>query len=528
MMEWIGSLLGDGVFSKIIIGAIGLIPPFYWYNLNIASASYDDISDGKKSVKTRRRLGSQRRFFIWIKRTHPVERIYQVFLRKLLSATTRLAGDIDALKLEGGNWQQRFFGVQPFTSGSYWLTLLLAVFYPFLFVVLSWVFTGNGEFAGVRVFEQNIPTTERFVALVAFIVGYYLFYRTSTATRWYGNLFYLTLGATAIFAFAGNGVGALAFAVSGAIVFAVPNTYRSALALAYSGTLALALAGAGIFAAIGTGVTIGIVALAIAIVGFLAFLLASVVGYLNRRTNTERAKRLVAFCFSLFYLTLVALAICWFSSQQLEASGLIPLLILALLPMVNSPWDWLSLAVTRGLLHKINAQRHGFGETLAWVGLDIIIALLVLGGITGTVSLALAAANALAITSGGSQILDLAGLFKGLETDFFAAQYLWFHLMLLSTLVPTLIHFVLASAAVISGLSKPQLKSLVNQNDKEDVHRFLLAGYLTAVPVCYIALPVLALYVVYALIDTHRIWLQQGFVNYAKAVAGLLDPALQN
>jgi len=156
---------------------------------------------------------------------------------------------------------------------------------------------------------------------------------------------------------------------------------------------------------------------------------------------------------------------------------LVLLLMFALLPVVNASLDWLSLGFTRGLLTSICKGHHRTREALLWAALDLLLAI----GFLLLISIAMISLIGFANLIAGKTLIDLNIIFNSLAHGEYAKNF-WVIFMLLSTLLPTLIHFALAGGAISLWLPRKWRQWLV-QDIETDKHKTILAWlYLSITP----------------------------------------------
>ena len=133
------------------------------------------------------------------------------------------------------------------------------------------------------------------------------------------------------------------------------------------------------------------------------------------------------------------------------------LLFLGLLTLLNAPFDWVSLGLTRALLRRglELGGRWPYGLALVDAGLAaVIIAALALTMVVGVQAFA-----ALAVSGGGTAVLPLDALFSGIAEHPTAPEYWWLSALLLSTMIPSLVNLVIGGTSLVRGL--PGLPSLL-------------------------------------------------------------------
>jgi hypothetical protein len=121
-------------------------------------------------------------------------------------------------------------------------------------------------------------------------------------------------------------------------------------------------------------------------------------------------------------------------------------LAIGALPVVNAVFDYVSYGVTLSLL-RAGRREDGWPPLLCGL-LDALGAVLILYGLALALALYIAAINAL----GSVPFLPLDRLFEDLADPAVRSGYAWLYLTLLSTLVPTGVHLLLALISVTTLL----------------------------------------------------------------------------
>lgn len=198
-------------------------------------------------------------------------------------------------------------------------------------------------------------------------------------------------------------------------------------------------------------------------------------------------------------------------------------IFLVILPLINAFMDWLSLGVTRGFLYAIHRRVHHGRTALAFVVFDIIVALFFLWLIISITIIVLAGANAVALHEGGEMLFDLHGVLDGLEDDPLALEYGWIHFMMLTTLIPTLIHFAVAGASAVMVFPNRWRESILRHWDERGDAQTAALWYVTLVPALGLIAPLLALYGLYALLSAHGGAAGMLLVDWARTLSVMFD-----
>lgn len=262
----------------------------------------------------------------------------------------------------------------------------------------------------------------------------------------------------------------------------------------------------------------GAVAFAFAVVGALAvagfFAVAVAVNYLYDKPKSKGSQLLLFwFVFFVFFMLYLLGIVYWLGTQEgIDKDVLAILIFLGLLPLVNSPFDWVSLGVTRSLLYSIVDRVHGGVVAVFWSLFDIVIALLLLLGIISASTVVISVANYL-FQQGGhyGPIVDLNVIFSDLRHNPYDSRYVWLYLIFLSTLIPTLVHLILAAWAVVMwipiNVHEWLHKHWTKYQFQNDLIKFIAVTLYFSVflPLAIIS-PILVLY------GLHILFIQEGYV----------------
>lgn len=149
------------------------------------------------------------------------------------------------------------------------------------------------------------------------------------------------------------------------------------------------------------------------------------------------------------------------------------LLFLGLLTLLNAPFDWASLGLTRALL------RRGL-EVGGWVPYllalcDALLATAIIALLLLTMVVGVQAFDELAVLGGGKPVLPLDPLFNGIAQNPAAPEYWWVYALLLSSMIPSLINLMIGGTSLLRGipwLSASLLSKMPPGGGDDAVHRF--------------------------------------------------------
>jgi hypothetical protein len=412
-------------------------------------------------------------------------RVYRDWLTKALDRVDVFFGDPGR---NDKSWFARALGLE--TPGARWTApafdrcLLLALLYPIVTIIAVWALSGH---AGVAEW-----------ALVALV------------------------GALA-FAVALAFVGAGTFAVSlvGAIAFAF------ALTLVRAGTFAATVVGADAFAGVGT------FAFAVAFAfGFaLVFALTVAVAVLAISDWSVRTSRQGAFLSLFFVATTIATFVnVWFSASSEVWPSVGPLfLVLGVLTLVNAPFDWFAIGLTRGLLRRGLAPT-GLGPFF-YAAVDAIVAPPVVVLVAFVTVFAVQTFNDIAVLRAGSdaRFLPLGPLYERLETRPGDPEFWWVWLTLFSTLIPSALNLCIAAASLLRGLPIFNgwiVRKMPASGAIRDSDRLLMASALSGQIVGGVLATGLALYFIGVWLLPFWLPILGGLIrNFSQALAAYNAPA---
>jgi hypothetical protein len=183
---------------------------------------------------------------------------------------------------------------------------------------------------------------------------------------------------------------------------------------------------------------------------------------------------MVALCFG---------AAVWLPYSNNWSDGGPLLLFLGLLTLINAPFDWASLGLTRALLRRgleLGGWWPYFLALADAVAAAVIVALLAITMVTGVQMF-----DDLAERSAGAaaRVLPLDKLFDGIAAHPEAAEYWWVYALLLSTMIPSLVNLVIGGTALMRtapGMSPWLLRCLPATGAVRSYDRTWIAAMLTA------------------------------------------------
>ncbi|MEM9370111.1 MAG: hypothetical protein AAGA26_03020, partial [Pseudomonadota bacterium] len=290
--------------------------------------------------------------------------------------------------------------------------LLIAVFYPLLLVMLSWVLTGqDGRLGAALLFPAEEIWWIRWSFLGAVILA--------LTANWLANL--AAASGQRIFESADRWlppvIWSVAVAVTVTVVVAVTVAVTVTVAVAVAVAVAVTVAGA--FAvAVTVAVTVAV----------------AVAGAVDHMVNNHRPRIGAAtLIFAVVAAICTALLLAPWDDVDPEQRSLF--LFLGVLPLLNGLFDAVSYSVTLGLTQRGLAARSAWAIVALGL-LDLVIALGLFFALAATLLSVLVGMNALS----GVTFVDPQELVRTLDQP----ENLWVWMMICSTLVPTGIHVCVA------------------------------------------------------------------------------------
>ena len=446
----------------------------------------------------------------------------------------------------------RIFGFNPFTSESYEKCLSLALIYPLLSFLVTWVMGATGQVGDISLFEHittNGNNFQRWLIILAMILlmassvwsirhlkSYkqliflsLMFLVFSALAKWVGistgfAKLYLFTWAVFLLAFLPIYIGgwlaglllfrsnkhshraiyafafifAFAFSVAIGIIggdtspqvdslnasgllrnaHVLSSAFVIAISFALSVTFTFTFAFA-VFVTYGVSLTVDS-GLAIAYDFAISAAVASFATISIREIQKWSAAKFGAEGrFWLLYTLLVSVLSFAAVSVLTDKVYRFWILCLLLMPLVSAPLNWFSLGITRGLLQAVRSGKHTGIQALTWAILDLLWAVLFLLLIT----LMLLGVSEITNLMGTEDVVNVLEVLKGIGEGPAEPDNWWIYFMLLSTVLPTLIHFALAGAAATLWLPRNTRRWLVDGLEHDRHKNKLAMMYMLLTPI---------------------------------------------
>ena len=362
-------------------------------------------------------------------------RLYTQWLTTFLNRVDRFFGDAG---MADRTLFPRAFGLRTpaplWTAPPFDRCLLLALIYVLGTIFVLWAVSGRvGPAEAALDLRSDFPSWRRCFSALALMLAAIGYWKTIKAQGW-SSLAWFAVAVT----------GSIAVAVAGAGAGAVAGTVSIAglLALARvgfgvpSGTVAVAVAFAFAFSGAGGVIGVGVVAVPI------AFL------------HDKAVKHSFQGGFLAIFL-LIMILVCLISADLLSPlktwskTGSL-LLFLGLLPLINAPFDWCCVGLTRALLRR-GLELGGWWPLLLALT-DAVFATMLVVMLALVMVVGVQLFYGLASHGGGSPILPLNQLFDGIATDAASPEYWWVYGLLLSTMVPSFVNLAIGATSLLRGV----------------------------------------------------------------------------
>ncbi len=387
-----------------------------------------------------------------------LRRLYVFWLTRGLNRVDRFLGDAGkaafSLPSPFGNRERAPY----WTGWSFETCALITLAYPLLGVFAAWVWTGDAGLAGRGLgLSAATPPSGRLAVVAGLTVAGLAIRQGARNHRRFGDGWRATSWFAVAAAIGATNAVAGVRSVAGIIYIAIVGV------IVGDGVISIAVSMA-------AGVLVGAVLVVIGVVvggfddvvGFvisavLSAIIISVFGadYLVPRMmrNDQHGRFwLLAWPFVIGFCYLLLTSCITLTSQRLP---LLLIVMVGLVPLVNIPFDWASIGVTRALLRR-GCEPDAPSPFLLGV-VDFGFGLLLLGLLAVALLTALLAADHVTARAGVAPLIDLPRLFHRLATTPGSTANWWVYLTLFSTMLPSVLNCLIGAVSLISW-SLPSLR----------------------------------------------------------------------
>jgi hypothetical protein len=420
--------------------------------------------------------------------------------------------------------------------------LLIAFLYPIATIFLIWVISGvTGPAEDALALQSSVAVWRRGLAVAAVGCAFYFLWGTvkhasrfdrppeaNTFEVWAVACFGVACVQLAAFVIGSGKFGMVALAGIGASGLGL--FYASRMGAATAGAITVSFATG--FACVGTflyakDLSIATRAVIGGVVGTLASAGALAIGVAGSRAIRHgwHGLFLAVFLGALiiaFILTPNALAL---SSGWENFSRMV--LFLGFVPLLNAPFDWFSVGLTRALLRR-GLECGGLWPYVFGL-IDASLAAIVITVLALVMVVCIQSFNEAARAAGGAEALSLSDLLNGIALNPTAPQYWWAYAVLFSTMTPSLINLGIGGISLMRGLpwlGRGLLRWIPEDRDVPEYRRPASAALITVQVLTGLALGLIAQFVLIWVIILHilpRFGLD--LLDLARAVADFDVPA---
>jgi hypothetical protein len=384
----------------------------------------------------------------------PVAQLYSDRLRRSLDAVDRFFGDSEFL--ERTLFHHIFWLKTPaplWTAPALDRCVLLAMVYPITTVFLMWAISGHvGPAEKSLLLNSEIEWWKRAFAVLAMVSAIFAGL-SGRGKDWTKNqATYLVIGICLSIGFGLGGAGAFGGSFFNSNALSVAAVALALLAVVFTaefseldGVFSLSVAFWITLMVSYPPTPIRMIMYAVGCIIFFGGLL------LLNRSEIWRNRRGLILSLFMIAMTLV----CLIDAHQMSLytlhrpQGASLLLFVIFLTLINAPFDWFSLGLTRALL------RRGL-ELSGWWPLVLAITDAIAGTIIVVVALTMVIGvqgfDGLIVHGGGNPTLPLDALLDDIIEHPTEPEYWWIYSLLLSTMIPSLINLAIGGASLMRGI----------------------------------------------------------------------------
>jgi hypothetical protein len=418
-----------------------------------------------------------------------IAREYARRLTIFLDAVDRFFGDAG---MPERSLFPRAFGLETpaplWTAPAFDRCLVLALLYPIAAIFLVWAVSNHIGPAEAALRLKGTDDWRRAIGVA--MIGFAVFagWRAIQTTRWWFLAWCCVAFAFAFALAAGAGTAAISVAVIGAIAGFIAGARIGVFAIAGIVSVTAIIIGAIAVALVGASASTNTIAVGITISG------ATFLGVAIVTSNKYEWQGIfMSLFFLLMFLACLTSALLLSSLPGWHDSGPL-LLFLGLLTLLNAPFDWFSLGLTRALLRRGLEKEKWWPYWYAVV--DAVLASLVIALLAITMVVGVQVFDDLAVYGGGSRVLPpMREFLDAIRAAPEKPEYWWVYATLFSTMLPSLINLFIAGVSLargVPGVSSWLLRKMKKGEAVPNYDRLLVALVLTFQGVIGFAIAVVA------------------------------------
>jgi len=383
-------------------------------------------------------------------------RLYARWLTTFLDAIDRLFGD--AGMADRTAFPHAFWLKTPaplWTAPALERCLLLALIYPIATILVVWAVSGHvGPAENALHLNPRLIAWQRWLAAAVFGFSMFALWCAVRETGWkrlVRTVIYIVLFVIAVYLWV---TPAGPMIVGGANAASLTTKFvRGGGTVPPAVTIALAFFGRG-----GGGTAPPAVTIAVAFFG--AVIVAGAIAVISAGLGALQRLRWEGAFLTLFMpgMILACLgAATWLSPLRIWLILGPLLLFLGLITLLNAPFDWFSLGLTRALLRR-GLELGGWAPYFLAI-VDAALAAGVIVVLTLAMVVGVQSFDAAGALGGGKAVLPLDALFDGIAANPWAPEYWWIYVLLVSTMIPSLANLGIDWTSLLRGL--PGLPALL-------------------------------------------------------------------
>ena len=326
----------------------------------------------------------------------------------------------------------RFFGQKLFSAQSFYVCWSLSIMYSIGFFLFSWLFGGAGSVGELSIFSTDIHWSSRL--LFVFIVG---------ITSW-------------IFVYFTDGELFIIRKLLGKFPASLPFSVLWIANVTVIGVIEAVIFGVGFWF---YGTMYGILFLpGLAVITIVCTLAGALAWAGNDAISSANSRQLNTSIFSSVVFMVIFLFF-----QKLNVFSITMVLFFGVLPFLNATLDWLSWAFSRFLGRSI-LEKRTFPALIIHATIDVFLAVVLLIVLTSLMTAAVELVNKIAIWRAfPGMILHLEPVMDSLHKQPFG-EHRWITAMLLSTLLPTVLHLTMVLFAMITNITPKWFRMAARSN----------------------------------------------------------------
>lgn len=444
----LGDIFGKGFAGILIAAAIAALVAGWLTAAAIRSAGPD-----RTRIINWLEHGVLRAGYIWL-------------LERTLNWLDRRMGDADKPE---SSWPSPIGNRRPapfWTGQALDTCALLALAYPLLSIFVVWAVAGDVGPVGELLLLSDIEGDARAFTVAAVFLVFFLMMQSRRTLGWRSLAWRASALACAVAflvadAFARTG-GLVAVAGVFTVVFAGSGrgsgVGAGAVAGAFAVAFAVAVAGFGPFAdADAVGVAVARAVAGTVFVAIIVAVAATIAGVMRLADDAKTANRMGRFWTWFGPLALLAASAGLTASVAADAPPTLWTLIfiLSVLPLVNLPFDFASLGLTRALLRR-GCEADAPSPFLLGV-IDVLLAAILLLLLAAALVVAVQAADAIAWRLKATTFLNVAAVLDQIGDNPRDPANWWIYFLLFSTLIPSALNAVIGTFSLLSW-SLPSLR----------------------------------------------------------------------